>query len=71
MDGIASVPCGSKIPFNLKTKFLFGAENNLPDEQALENTRQIENFIQHIKQSNQLILVFFIEINKKYILHSF
>ncbi|KAF7638013.1 hypothetical protein Mgra_00002466 [Meloidogyne graminicola] len=56
VDGIASVPSGSHIPQNLKTQFLFGAENNLPDEKALENTKQIENFIQCIKQPNQLIL---------------
>ncbi|CAK5020626.1 unnamed protein product [Meloidogyne enterolobii] len=56
VDGIASVPTGSNIPNNLKTQFLFGAENNLPDEQALENTKQIENFIKFIGQPNQLIL---------------
>jgi len=57
VDGIASVPTGSNIPNNLKTQFLFGAENNLPDEQALENTKQIENFVKFIGQPNQLILV--------------
>uniref|UniRef100_A0A914L6N1 Glycerate kinase n=2 Tax=Meloidogyne incognita TaxID=6306 RepID=A0A914L6N1_MELIC len=56
VDGIASVPTGSNIPNNLKTQFLFGAENNLPDEQALENTKQIENFVKFIGQPNQLIL---------------
>uniref|UniRef100_A0A915NW28 Glycerate kinase n=1 Tax=Meloidogyne floridensis TaxID=298350 RepID=A0A915NW28_9BILA len=56
VDGIASVPTGSNIPNNLKTQFLFGAENNLPDEQALENTKQIENFVRFIGQPNQLIL---------------
>uniref|UniRef100_A0A915M0C5 Glycerate kinase n=1 Tax=Meloidogyne javanica TaxID=6303 RepID=A0A915M0C5_MELJA len=56
VDGIASVPTGSTIPNNLKTQFLFGAENNLPDEQALENTKQIENFVRFIGQPNQLIL---------------
>jgi hypothetical protein len=59
VDGIASVPFESKIPLDLKTQFLFGAENNLPDQKSLENTKQIENYIQKIKQSNQLILVIF------------
>nr|CAD2172595.1 unnamed protein product [Meloidogyne enterolobii] len=63
VDGIASVPTGSNIPNNLKTQFLFGAENNLPDEQALENTKQIENFIKFIGQPNQLILVIFFVFN--------
>ncbi|CAK5037980.1 unnamed protein product [Meloidogyne enterolobii] len=56
VDGIASVPTGSIIPNNLKTQFLFGAENNLPDEQASENTKEIENFVKFIGRPNQLIL---------------
>jgi glycerate 2-kinase len=57
VDGIASVPTGTQIPQNLRTKFLTGAENNLPDEQAIQNAEQIERFIQTVKSQDQLILV--------------
>lgn len=44
------------IPSNLKTKIFTGAENNLPDADALENSRRIEQFIANVKGPDQLIL---------------
>lgn len=58
-DGIASVPSGTQIPSNLRTIFLTGAEHNLPDEKALKNANEIEQFIARVKGADQLILVGF------------
>ena len=64
VDGIASVPSGTQRPTNLKTQFYTGAENNLPDEDALGNARRIEEFITNVKQQPEdLILVNYIGIN--------
>jgi glycerate-2-kinase len=58
-QGIASVPSETLIPQNLRTQFLTGAKNNLPDEEAIQNVKKIEQFIQLIKNKHgeQLILV--------------
>ncbi|CAD5223735.1 unnamed protein product [Bursaphelenchus okinawaensis] len=49
-DGVAAVPVGTRVSANLKTKFLQGAKDNLPDEAAVKNTKEI---LQYLKQNNR------------------
>uniref|UniRef100_A0A915D6E7 Glycerate kinase n=1 Tax=Ditylenchus dipsaci TaxID=166011 RepID=A0A915D6E7_9BILA len=46
----------SQIPSGLKTKFLTGALNNLPDAEALENANKIAEFLQKVRAQDQIIL---------------
>ncbi|KAK6102243.1 hypothetical protein QQG55_7695 [Brugia pahangi] len=60
IEGIASVPRGTlqKLKnLNLRTKFLEGATNNLPDENACNNARLIEEMAKRLQTSNDIFLV--------------
>ncbi|OZC07902.1 hypothetical protein X798_05116 [Onchocerca flexuosa] len=60
IEGIASVPRGTlqKLKnMNLRTKFLEGATNNLPDEDACNNARLIEEMAERLQTSNDIFLV--------------
>ncbi|EJW88590.1 MOFRL family protein [Wuchereria bancrofti] len=60
IEGIASVPRGTlqKLKnINLRTKFLEGATNNLPDEDACNNARLIEEMAERLQTSNDIFLV--------------
>ncbi|KAI3415690.1 hypothetical protein GPALN_005282 [Globodera pallida] len=48
------------IPPGLKTNFYTGAENNLPDEKAMENTRRIEQFMAEAKSLPDQLILFLI-----------
>ncbi|KAH7697191.1 MOFRL family protein, partial [Aphelenchoides avenae] len=56
VDGIASVPVGSRIHDGLKTKLYAGAEHNLPDAAAAENARRIEKFLERVRAADQIVL---------------
>ncbi|VDN05537.1 unnamed protein product [Thelazia callipaeda] len=60
VEGIASVPRGTlkkMSNLNLQTKFLEGATNNLPDDDACNNARLIEEMAKRLKTSNDIFLV--------------
>uniref|UniRef100_A0AC34F288 Glycerate kinase n=1 Tax=Panagrolaimus sp. ES5 TaxID=591445 RepID=A0AC34F288_9BILA len=56
--GIASVPFGSSLPQNSKIQFFPGAKDNLPDSDAEETTKKIEQYLQ--KLGNEEIVLFLI-----------
>uniref|UniRef100_A0A1I7VS94 Glycerate kinase n=1 Tax=Loa loa TaxID=7209 RepID=A0A1I7VS94_LOALO len=60
IEGIASVPRGTlqKLKhINLRTEFLEGATNNLPDEDACNNARLIEEMAERLQTPNDIFLV--------------
>uniref|UniRef100_A0A915PF37 Glycerate kinase n=1 Tax=Setaria digitata TaxID=48799 RepID=A0A915PF37_9BILA len=60
IEGIASVPrntLGRTKEINFRTKFLEGATNNLPDEDACNNARMIEEMAERLQTPNDIFLV--------------
>ncbi|KAI6213794.1 hypothetical protein M3Y94_00193700 [Aphelenchoides besseyi] len=60
LDGIALVPSKSSPTDELKSEFYEGAEGNLPDQQALENTTKLLNFLDKKLQNKSELLVLFL-----------
>ncbi|KAL3091660.1 hypothetical protein niasHT_024242 [Heterodera trifolii] len=58
--GIASVPMKIDIPSGLKTEFCTGAEHNLPDERAVENTKRIEQFVSEANSAPDQLILFLV-----------
>uniref|UniRef100_A0A0K0EN61 Glycerate kinase n=2 Tax=Strongyloides stercoralis TaxID=6248 RepID=A0A0K0EN61_STRER len=58
-SSIASIPYDVVVPkvSNLKTTFLNGAKNNLPDKNSLETTKKINNFIDNIPENDTVIIL--------------
>ncbi|CAD5232307.1 unnamed protein product [Bursaphelenchus xylophilus] len=59
-EGIAAVPIGTKVSPGLKTRFLQGAKDNLPDQASLDNTQEIIKFIENCDHKADKIFLFLI-----------
>ncbi|KAI6186848.1 hypothetical protein M3Y98_00177700 [Aphelenchoides besseyi] len=60
LDGIALVPCKPSQTGDLKSEFYEGAEGNLPDQQALENTIKLLDFLDKKLPNKSELLVLFL-----------
>ncbi|TKR77116.1 hypothetical protein L596_018145 [Steinernema carpocapsae] len=57
VEGIASVPIGTKASGSLKSRFYEGARNNLPDEAAEANSKRIVEFLEKARKDERNIVM--------------